>query len=125
MKGIEVIRTVNYYRELLEARGVEPERIEDSELNRYLDGCAGADRAMLLRHLLWICWHLPEIIDRPGGYFFCLRWIGHIEGALVACGLRSVEEVREQIRWSELLKTLEDELDALPRRPKNEEIWGD
>jgi hypothetical protein len=75
------------YRTIFETRRIMAERISDRHLERLLDSCNGEDREILLRHVLWICCHIPVMINRPAGQSFCLRWIRCVEGILVANGL--------------------------------------
>ena len=116
MNAQKLVEAAKEYRTILEARGIIAERVSDRYVERMLDGCNGEDREVLLRHVLWICCHIPVIINRPSGHYFCFRWIGCVEGVLVAYGILSVEHVRERFRQSVSLRGLEDELDALPRR---------
>ena len=82
---------------------------------RLLDGSnSEGDRDILLRHAKWICKNLPAMIQKPAGQAFCLRWIGCVEGVLIAYGFLSVEEVRQQFRESLFVRALEDELHTLP-----------
>jgi len=116
MKAQKVVEAAKEYQTILETRGIVAERVSDNDIERMLDGCNGEDREVLLRHVLWICCHIPAMINRPSGQNFCLRWIGCVEGILLAYGILSVEQVREQFRKSVILQALEDELDAFPRR---------
>jgi hypothetical protein len=116
MNAQKLVEAAKEYRTILETRGIAAERISDSDVERMLDSCNGEDRQVLLRHVLWICCHIPVMINRPSGQYFCFRWIGCVEGILVAYGILSVEHVREQFRKFVSLRALEDELDALPRR---------
>ena len=115
MKPQKVVEAANEYRTILETRGLVAERVSDRYLERLLDSGNGEDREVLLRHVLWICCHIPAVINRPSGHNFCLRWIGCVEGILIGYGILSVEQVREQFRKSVFLRGMEDELDALPR----------
>jgi hypothetical protein len=119
MKDKQLLEAATQYKNLLEAQGILAERIALREVKRMLDGGNEEDRHILLRHLLWICHHIPSILNRPSGQSFCIRWLGCVEGALVAYGILSVEDVRETFRRSVLLPALEDELDALPRQPRS------
>jgi len=115
MTSRKVVEAADEYRTLLETRGHVAERVSGRYLERLLDSGNGEDREVLLRHVLWICCHIPAVINRPSGYNFCLRWIGCVEGILIGCGILSVEQVREQFRKSVFLRGMEDELDALPQ----------
>jgi hypothetical protein len=116
MNAQKLVEAAKEYRTILETHGIVAERVSDRDLERILDSCNGEDRQVLLRHVLWICCHIPVMINRPAGQSFCFRWIGCVEGILVAYGILSVEHVREQFRKFVSLRALEDELDALPRR---------
>ena len=39
------------------------------------------DRETFLRHVLWACERIPEVIDRIGGFLFCVRYLC-IQGGL-------------------------------------------
>ena len=116
MNAQKLVEAAKEYRTILEARGIVAERVSDRDVERMLDDCNEEDRQVLLRHVLWICCHIPAMVNRPSGQYFCFRWIGCVEGILIAYGILSVEHVREQFRKFVSLRTLEDELDALPRR---------
>ena len=116
MNAQKLVEAAKEYRTILETRGIVAERVSDKDVERMLDSCNEEDRQVLLRHVLWICCHIPVMINRPAGQSFCFRWIGCVEGILVAYGILSVEHVREQFRKFVSLRALEDELDALPRR---------
>ena len=116
MNAQKLVEAAMEYRTILETRGIVAERVSDTDLERMLDSCNEEDRQVLLRHVLWICCHIPAMINRPAGQSFCFRWIGCVEGILVANGIVSVEHVKEHFRKFVSLRALEDELDALPRR---------
>ena len=116
MNAQKLVEAAKEYRTILETRGIVAERVSDRDVERMLNSCNGEDRQVLLRHVLWICCHIPVMINRPSGQYFCFRWIGCVEGILIAYGILSVEHVREQFRKFVSLRALEDDVDALPRR---------
>ena len=97
---------------MLTALGIVPGRISDTDVDRFL---GGGDHELLLRHCAWICIAIPQVIERPSGQNLCLRWIGSVEGVLIAYGLLTVEQVRKQFRKSMVIRQLERELNELPR----------
>ena len=113
MKPQKVIEATDLYRAILSARGIMPLRVGGSDISRMMD-CSSDDRDTLLSHVMWICTHIPHMITKPAGQAFCLRWAGVCEGIMVAYGLLSVDEVRQQFRESLFVRALEDELDTLP-----------
>src|SRR3954451_5268429 len=86
----ELLKVVAEYANLLRSRGLYPEQIanldEPFDVVRY--------REEFLRHLLWACERIPEVIDKMGGFLFCVRYLGCIQGGLAACGLLTVGELR-------------------------------
>ncbi len=98
MNAQKLVEAAEEYRTILEARGIVAERVSDRDVERMLDDCNEEDRQVLLRHVLWICCHIPAMINRPSGQYFCFRWIGCVEGILIAYGFLSVDHVREQFR---------------------------
>jgi hypothetical protein len=34
------------------------------------------NKEAFFRHLLWACDRIPEVIDKMGGFLFCMRYLG-------------------------------------------------
>lgn len=45
------------------------------------------------RHLLWMCGQVPEFLA-AGRIDKAMRWLGFLQGAMWAMGIRSVEEMK-------------------------------
>jgi len=88
----ELLEVAAEYGDLLRTLGLYPEHIA-SEAERF---DVTRNRDAFLRHLLWACDRIPEVIDKLGGFMFCVRYLGCIQGGLAACGLLTVEQLRER-----------------------------
>lgn len=87
----ELLEVVAEYGHLLRSRGLRPEQIANQEEPFDL----ARNRDAFLQHLLWACERIPKIIDKMGGFLFCVRYLGCIQGGLAACGLLTVAQLRE------------------------------
>ena len=87
----DLLEIVAQYAGLLRNLGIEPAHCDPEQA---FDVCG--DREKFLRHVLWACERIPEVIDRMGGFLFCVRYLGCIQGGLAACGLLTVAEIRRQ-----------------------------
>ena len=88
----ELLEVVAEYADLLRSLGFYPEHIanEDETFD------VVRNREAFLRHLLWACEGVPEVIDKLGGFLFCVRYLGCIQGGLLACGLLTIAQARQQ-----------------------------
>src|SRR3954453_20301236 len=86
----KLLEVVADYGDLLRSRGLHPEHIagidEPFDLTR--------NGEVFLSHLLWACERIPEVIDKAGGFLFCVRYLGCIQGGLAACGMLTLAELR-------------------------------
>ncbi len=82
------LKAVNRYRQYLTEKGAKP--IEQTDVD-----------PTHLNHLLWMCEHLLKNI-RDDGRGFAVdkysRWIGYIQGVLIARGHTTVNEERDVTR---------------------------
>ena len=88
----ELLQVAAEYADLLRAEGVDPAPL--SNIEKPFD--IVNDREALLSHMLWACEHLHEAINLVGGFTFCVRYLGAIQGGLLACGLLTVAAVRQR-----------------------------
>jgi hypothetical protein len=87
----ELLKVVAEYGELLRASGLYSEHIANEEEPFDIS----VNREAFLRHLLWACERIPEVIDKLGGFTFCVRYLGCIQGGLAACGLLTIAQMRQ------------------------------
>src|SRR5881227_1661451 len=92
MTSDELLQVVAEYADLLRAQGVDPAPWSDIEQPFDIVN----ERHALLSHLLWAYEQLREVIDTLGGFAFCLRYLGAIQGGLMACGLLTISTVRQR-----------------------------
>ena len=88
----QLLQVVAEYGDLLRSLGLHSEHIANKD--EAFD--VTRDREAFLRHLLWACDRIPEVIDKLGGFLFCVRYLGCIQGGLAACGLLTVAQLRER-----------------------------
>lgn len=82
MTDSEIIEVTDKYRQLLIDRGAVRARGHEVPNKN---------------HLLWMCGQLDDFI-RDGRRDKAMRWLGFIQGALWALGIRSVDEMRKDNR---------------------------
>jgi hypothetical protein len=87
----KLLEVVAEYGDLLRSRGLYPEHI--ANMDEPFD--VTRNREAFLRHLLWACERIPDVIDKLGGFLFCVRYLGCIQGGLAACGLLTVAQLRQ------------------------------
>jgi hypothetical protein len=85
------LRTFEYYRDLLDKKGIKP--VNHAEIK---DGDTTS-----LEHLLWMCNHcIPRIRDDGKGFSVdkYSRWLGYVQGCLICRKVTTVEIERNRTR---------------------------
>jgi hypothetical protein len=84
-----VIALAKKYGQILAASGASPIRMQD-----YEHRARALNDPIVLNHCAWVCSRLPEVMNYIGGHHIALRWLGIIQGVLIAYGILSLAEVR-------------------------------
>jgi hypothetical protein len=81
MSVVHFMAVINSYVFLLEGLGIKPVRDSSTKENQ-------------LNHLLWMC-HEASTFMKDGRSEKAMRWLGFIQGAFWALGVRSVDEMKK------------------------------